>query len=88
MGALVGHAGRWVAMKTALLVAVRIALGPTEFASCLPCGSRPGSVLPLDRPTGSLETYPALALRNQSVNAGQIACWQVPSGEGRGGAGG
>lgn len=88
MGAIVGCAGRLVAMKTALLVGVWTALDPAEFASCPPCGSCPRSVPSLDIPTGSLEIYPALALRNQSVNAGQSACWQVPSGEGRRGAGG
>ena len=88
MGAIVGCAGCLVAMKTALLVGIRTALDPAEFASCPPCGSCPRSVPSLDIPTGSLETYPALALRNQSVNAGQSACWQVPSGEGRRGAGG
>ena len=35
-----------------------------------------------------LETYPVLVLGDQSVNAGQSACWQVPSGEDRGDAGG
>lgn len=88
MGAIMGCAGRLVSMKTALLVSVQTALAPAEFASCPPCGSCPGSVLPLNIHTGSLETYPALALRNQSVNAGQRACWQVPSGEGRRGTGG
>lgn len=61
MAAVVGHAGRWVAMKTALLVGVQIALDPAEFARL---------------PTmGPARTYP-VRLRDQSVGswAGECYC--------------